>query len=111
MIISGGENIIPAEVEAAIRSTNLVADVAVLGVRDRHWGEAVTAIYVPLRNINSSEEPADTEIAPIKAALAKSLNRIKHPKHWIAVSALPCNAQGKVNRSELQAIAQAHLET
>ena len=102
MIISGGENIAPSEVEAAIRSTELVKDVAVIGVSDRLWGEAVTAIYVP----GMSREMGEDEL---KEALVGRLNRIKYPKHWIAVDALPCNAQGKVNRVELGAIAQAYL--
>lgn len=121
MIISGGENIMPTEVEAAIRATGLVVDVAVLGVSDRLWGEAVTAIYVPRLSDAPNgltegpggslptEDTGTWAIAPIKTALAQHLNRIKHPKHWIAVPALPCNEQGKVNRAKLQAIAHAHL--
>jgi O-succinylbenzoic acid--CoA ligase len=46
-IITGGENVFPAEIEAAIRSTQLVADVCVIGLPDQYWGQAVTAVYVP----------------------------------------------------------------
>ena len=111
MIISGGENIAPTEVESAIRLTGLVDDVAVVGVSDRLWGEAVTAIYVPARKPEQTEDVGEDAIASIKAVLAEQLNRIKHPKYWIAVSSLPCNAQGKVNRSKLRAIAHAHLKS
>ncbi|MEM7770373.1 MAG: 2-succinylbenzoate--CoA ligase [Cyanobacteria bacterium P01_A01_bin.37] len=98
-IISGGENIFPAEVEAAIRATGLVTDVAVLGMSDRHWGEVVTAIIVP----------AHREVAPtaIEKQLAHRLSRYKHPKRWMTMAQLPRNAQGKLNRKDLmnQAIA------
>lgn len=115
MIISGGENIVPTEVEAAIRSTGLVKDVAVIGVSDRLWGEAVTAIYVPCEGLGPEsqegegrQETTQWGEKSIKAALREMLNRIKHPKYWIAVAALPRNAQGKINRVELGAIASKH---
>lgn len=89
-IITGGENVYPAEVEAAIRATGLVQDICVVGVGDRHWGEALTAIYVPT-NPSLSQ-------SVLAAALASSLSRFKYPKHWLAVEQLPRNAQGKLNR-------------
>ena len=46
-IITGGENIYPTEIETAIRKTNLVIDVCVIGIADKHWGQALTAIYIP----------------------------------------------------------------
>ncbi|HCF28370.1 MAG TPA: 2-succinylbenzoate-CoA ligase, partial [Cyanobacteria bacterium UBA11049] len=46
-IITGGENVYPNEVEAVIRATQLVDDVCVIGICDRTWGQAVTAVYVP----------------------------------------------------------------
>lgn len=92
-IITGGENVYPAEVEAAIRATGLVQDVCVVGVGDRHWGEAVTAVYVPT-NSNISHTALTT-------ALATALSKFKHPKHWIAVEQLPRNAQGKLNQVEM----------
>jgi O-succinylbenzoic acid--CoA ligase len=92
-IISGGENIFPAEVEAAIRSTGLVSDVAVFGMGDRHWGQVVIAMYIPI-------EP---EVNPdmMKRQLTNRLSRYKHPKRWISMTQLPRNAQGKINRNEL----------
>ncbi|MEO1619485.1 MAG: AMP-binding protein, partial [Cyanobacteria bacterium J06632_3] len=89
-IISGGENIFPAEVEAALRKTNQVLDVCVLGLPHPDWGEVVVAVYVP---VNETVSPAT-----LKAALTH-LSRYKHPKRWFSVSALPRNAQGKLNRS------------
>jgi o-succinylbenzoate---CoA ligase len=86
-IITGGENVFPAEVEAAIRSSGLVADVYVLGMPDREWGEAIVAVYVPVNG-----EVSDRMIQ----ASVQMLSRYKQPKRWVAVQALPRNAQGKV---------------
>ncbi|MEL6158356.1 MAG: AMP-binding protein [Cyanobacteria bacterium J06627_32] len=103
-IISGGENIFPAEVEAALRATGQVADVCVLGLPHPDWGEAVTAAYVP----SSTEvSPASLKIALSQNADSQSpqqsppLSRYKHPKQWFALSSLPRNAQGKINRAAL----------
>ncbi|NET48204.1 MAG: AMP-binding protein, partial [Merismopedia sp. SIO2A8] len=84
-IITGGENVFPAEVEAAIWATNLVIDIAVVGVSDTYWGQCVTAIYVP----------KDPTLLPqiTERQLADQLHGIiaqyKCPKTWISVKALP----------------------
>lgn len=90
-IITGGENVYPVEVEAAIRATNLVEDVCVLGVPDQTWGQMVTAIYV-------SEKATQAELS---AAIAPLLTKFKHPKRWIAIAKIPRNAQGKINRRQI----------
>lgn len=92
-IITGGENVFPAEVEAAIRATGLVRDVAVVGVGDRHWGEVVTALYVP----------ATPQVSPkrLEASLQGKLSRFKQPKRWVAADSIPRTAQGKLNRRQL----------
>ena len=56
MIVSGGENVYPAEVESAIFGHEMVSDVAVIGVPDEHWGEAVKALVVLKENCETSEE-------------------------------------------------------
>ena len=91
-IITGGENVFPAEVEAAIRSTGLVKDVCVVGVSDRHWGEIVVAVVA----IESGA------IAGLEAALGNRLANYKHPKRWLLLPELPRNAQGKINALLLQ---------
>jgi len=93
-IITGGENVFPAEVEAAIRATHLVTDVCVIGIPDQHWGQVITAIYVP-------QQPTLSP-ATLEAALHPQLSKFKYPKHWIALSSLPRNAQGKVNQEQLR---------
>ncbi len=91
-IISGGENIFPAEVEAALRSSGQVREVCVVGLPDADWGEVVTAAYVPADQTVS--------IASLRAALdeGSQLSRYKYPKRWFALGSLPENAQGKINR-------------
>ncbi|MBW4538226.1 MAG: 2-succinylbenzoate--CoA ligase [Myxacorys chilensis ATA2-1-KO14] len=94
-IITGGENVFPSEVESAIRSTELVKDIAVLGIRDHTWGQAIVAVYVPQFKVSSSQ---------VQQRLDGKLSRYKYPKHWIAVKQLPRNAQGKMNQGQLQQV-------
>ncbi|WP_009634353.1 2-succinylbenzoate--CoA ligase [Synechocystis sp. PCC 7509] len=101
-IITGGENVYPIEVESAIRGTNLVADVCVIGVSDRLWGQIVTAIYV--------ENEQRVSVAKLQSAIADKLSKYKQPKHWIAVEHIPRNAQGKINYEQIKAIAKEHLK-
>ncbi|MEG5059794.1 2-succinylbenzoate--CoA ligase [Microcoleus sp. A2-C5] len=96
-IITGGENVFPAQVEAAIKNTNLVADVAVIGLADKDWGQVVTAIYVPANS--------EVTFKNLQAAIEDKLSKFKQPKNWVVVEELPRNAQGKVNREQLQEIA------
>ncbi|MBD2300038.1 2-succinylbenzoate--CoA ligase [Nostoc sp. FACHB-190] len=100
-IITGGENVYPSEIEAAIRATQLVVDVCVIGVPDKHWGQALTAIYIPQNTHISHLE--------ITTLLKNQLSKFKIPKHWICLDDLPRNAQGKVNRQALQQIAAEFL--
>ena len=93
-IITGGENVFAAEVEAAIRSTQLVQDVCVVGIPDSEWGERVAAVYVPVFTTVS--------ITEIQTALSDRLTKFKQPKTWIAVEQLPRNAQGKVNYAQVK---------
>jgi O-succinylbenzoic acid--CoA ligase len=101
-IISGGENIYPAEIESAIRTTQLVTDVYVIGIPDKHWGQVLTAIYVPKNSNTSTLE--------IQTLLKTKLSKFKIPKHWIPQSSLPHNPQGKINRQQLQQIALEFIQ-
>ncbi|MBI5766808.1 MAG: AMP-binding protein [Verrucomicrobia bacterium] len=91
VIITGGKKVFPTEVEAALRASREFADVAVLGVPDREWGEAVVACY-PCR-------AARPDMARAVAALAPH----QRPKRFVALADWPRNAQGKVNRAALAA--------
>ncbi len=100
-IITGGENVYPIEVEAAIRATNLVNDVCVIGTCDRIWGQAVTAIYI--------KKDATISTNNLQAAIAEKLSKYKQPKYWIAVENIPRNLQGKINYQQLNLIAEKYL--
>jgi long-chain acyl-CoA synthetase len=95
MIISGGENIYPAEVESAVFGHPDVAEVAVIGVPDDKWGEAVKAVVV-LRP-GATIDP-DAIIAFARTRIAA----FKVPKSIDVIAALPRNASGKILRRELR---------
>ncbi len=95
VIISGGENIYPAEVESVLVRLDAVADAAVVAVPDPRWGE-VGAAYVQLR------EGADLSEEDLRAHLQAHLARYKVPKYLVRTDALPRNATGKVRRVELR---------
>ncbi|NJQ01711.1 acyl-CoA synthetase [Streptomyces zingiberis] len=95
MIISGGENVYPAEVEAVIHQLDEVVTAAVVGVPDPRWGEVGVA-YVELREGARLTEEA------LRAHLAGRLARYKIPRHLVFVPGLPANATGKIRRVELR---------
>ncbi|MCC5628651.1 2-succinylbenzoate--CoA ligase [Nostoc sphaeroides CHAB 2801] len=101
-IITGGENIYPAEIESAIQATQMVADICVIGIPDKHWGQALTAIYIP--------KQLDTSALKIQTLLKDKLSKFKIPKYWIPQQNLPRNSQGKINRQQLQQIAREFLQ-
>jgi o-succinylbenzoate---CoA ligase len=101
-IITGGENIYPAEIESAIQATQMVADICVIGIPDKHWGQALTAIYIP--------KQSDTSALKIQTLLKDKLSKFKIPKYWIPQQNLPRNSQGKINRQQLQQIATEFLQ-
>jgi fatty-acyl-CoA synthase len=96
MIVTGAENVYPAEVENALFGHPAIADVAVIGVPDPRWGEAVKAIVVLKQGV---EATADEIIAYGRQRIAG----FKLPKSIDFVAALPRNPTGKVLRRELRA--------
>ena len=95
MIISGGENIYPAEVENALFAHPEVADAAVIGVPDEKWGECVKAIIVPVPGTNPNPEDIITFTKDLIAGY-------KCPKSVDFVETLPRNPSGKVLRKDLR---------
>lgn len=95
VIISGGSNIYPREVEEALLRHPAVLEVSVIGVPDAEWGESVTAIVVRRDGMNVDADALD-------AACLESIARFKRPKRYVFVSSLPKNATGKVLKSELR---------
>lgn len=95
MIVSGGENIYPAEIESALFGHEAVADIAVIGVPDEKWGEAVKAVIVTKPGVVVSE----------KDLIDFSRDRIagfKVPKSVDFVKELPRNPSGKLLKRELR---------
>jgi acyl-CoA synthetase (AMP-forming)/AMP-acid ligase II len=93
MIISGGENVYPREVEAVLAQHPAVRDVAVIGLPDETWGQIVTAVVV---GGEFSEEE-------MRAYLQERVAGYKVPRRWIRMDDLPRNVTGKVLKGELRA--------
>ncbi|MCC7286334.1 MAG: AMP-binding protein [Burkholderiaceae bacterium] len=100
MIISGGENVSPVEVEAVLLECADIAEAAVVGRPDARWGEAVVAFVVP-------KAGARIDRARVLASFAGRLARFKHPREVIAIDALPRTAIGKVRKDALRQLAAA----
>ena len=98
MLISGGENIYPAEIENLLAAQNGVAECAVIGLPDPKWGEVVAACVV----LAPGADAAQAEIA-LSAALAAQIARYKLPRQWHFLAELPKTALGKVQKSHLLA--------
>ena len=96
MIISGGENVYPAEVESAIFGHPAVQEVAVIGIPDQKWGETVKAVVVPKPGMSIDE-------ADIIAWARERIAAFKAPRSVDVIEALPRNASGKILRKDLRA--------
>lgn len=96
MIISGGENIYPAEVENLISDIEGISGVAVVGVPDERWGEVPWAV-VTLR------EGAEVDTELVRSRLDGVVARYKLPKNVVVVEELPRTASGKVRKADLRA--------
>lgn len=95
MIISGGSNIYPREIEEVLLHAPGVADVAVVGAPDAEWGEVVVAFVVP--------QPGHLlDTAALDALCLREIARFKRPKRYEVVSSLPKNNYGKVLKTELR---------
>lgn len=98
MIISGGANIYPAEIENELLVHPTVVDVAVFGVPDEEWGERVMAIIEPVE----SREPGDELAAEILASLEGRLARMKWPRSIEFIAEMPRDPSGKLNKRTLR---------
>lgn len=100
-IITGGEKVLPTEVEMAILATKLVKEICIIGVPNDKWGEIVTALYVPLQPKYNCDL--------IKQELQAKISNYKIPKYWIAVDYLPYSDRGKIDYQQVRNIAQNWL--
>lgn len=96
MIVSGGENVYPAEVENALMKHPAIADVAVIGIPDDRWGEVPLAIVVRKPNVEVTEDD-------IVAFGRTQLAGFKTPKKVVWADALPRNPSGKILKKDLRA--------
>ncbi|MEO8938887.1 MAG: AMP-binding protein [Burkholderiaceae bacterium] len=94
LIISGGENVYPAEVEDVLLAIPGIAEAAVIGIPDERWGE-VPAAFIVRRD--------DVDEATVRGAFVDRIARYKHPKRIVFVDSLPRNAMGKVQADVLRA--------
>jgi len=95
MVISGGVNVYPAEVESVLEQHPAVGEVAVVGVPDREWGERVRAFVVPKLGMTLDE-------AALKAYAKERLAGPKVPRDFVFLDVLPRNPTGKVLKRELR---------
>src|SRR5690606_28525017 len=99
MIISGGENIYPQEVEQCLISHDGVKEIAVIGTADRKWEERVVAFVVAHpANVPKTEE--------LVSHCARTLGSYKVPKDFFFVEELPKTDVGKINKKRLSAMAE-----
>jgi fatty-acyl-CoA synthase len=99
LVISGGENIHPAEIEAALETHDAVAECAAFGLPDPQWGEVVGVAVVrkPGHAVGDEE---------LRAHLEGRIARFKVPRRWMFLDALPKTALGKVQRASLAELAR-----
>jgi long-chain acyl-CoA synthetase len=95
LIISGGSNIYPREVEEVLLQDPCLAEVAVIGVPDPEWGESVMAVLV-------ASPGAAVDLSRLEARCLDRIARFKRPKLWRVVDQLPKNSVGKVLKRELR---------
>jgi long-chain acyl-CoA synthetase len=95
VVISGGSNIYPREVEEVLLTCPHVAEACVVGQRDDEWGEIVVAFVVPTAGSGLTKDALDAH------CLAR-IARFKRPKRYLFVDSLPKNSYGKVLKRELR---------
>lgn len=101
VLVTGGHNVAPAVVEAALAGLPGVGQVCVVGVTDAEWGQAVTAVVVP------GPGGAGPELAGLRAAISRTLGRAAAPRHLVLVDELPSSGPGKVDRAAVRCLAEA----
>ena len=103
IIKSGGEKLSALEIEDALLIHETIAEVAVVGIPDETWGEAVAAMV-------TLKEGADLNLAQLKEWASDKLTNYKIPKHLMVVEELPRNAMGKVTKPAVKEIMMGELK-
>ena len=97
MIISGGENIYPAEIENVLIECRDIAHAAVVGRPDERWGEVVVAVVV-------KREGADLTRERVLGLFEGRIARFKHPKEVLFIGEMPKTALGKVRKEDVRSL-------
>ncbi len=103
MIVTGGFNVFPREVEDVVAEHPSVAQVCVIGTPDEKWGEAVTAVVVLRPDAPSDEESVSKMTAEIQAAVKERKGSVQSPKQVIVVESVPVTALGKPDKKSVRA--------
>ncbi|WP_026917473.1 fatty-acid--CoA ligase FadD8 [Gordonia shandongensis] len=103
MIVSGGFNVFPREVEDVVAEHPAVAQVGVIGVPDDKWGEAVTAVVVLRPDADASPDAQASVTAEIQASVKERKGAVQSPKQVVFADELPLTALGKPDKKALRA--------
>jgi fatty-acyl-CoA synthase len=103
MIVTGGFNVFPREVEDVVAEHRSVAQVCVIGTPDEKWGEAVTAVVVLRPDADTSEDAVATMIAEIQASVKERKGSVQVPKQVVVVDSVPITALGKPDKKAVRA--------
>ena len=103
MIVTGGFNVFPREVEDVIAEHPAVAQVGVVGVPDEKWGEAVTAVVVLRPDADHSEAAVARLTEEIRAAVKERKGAVQAPKQVVVADSLPLTGLGKPDKKALRA--------
>jgi fatty-acyl-CoA synthase len=107
MLISGGENIYPAEIENALLAHPNIEECAVIGVPDAAWGEIPVA-YV-IWKLDADNQPQALSDAALLDFLTTKIAKFKFPKRFVVLTALPKSALGKVLKAQLNQLTKSEL--
>jgi len=99
MIVTGGFNVFPREVEDVIATHGAVGQVSVIGTPDEHWGETVTAVVV----LRDGADLSDALVEEIQALVKEKKGSVQVPKRVIAADGIPMTALGKPDKKALRA--------
>jgi fatty-acyl-CoA synthase len=103
MIVTGGFNVFPREVEDVVAEHPAIAQVSVIGTPDEKWGEAVTAVVVLRPNAPHDDAGIATMTSEIQAAVKDRKGSVQSPKQVVVVDSLPMTALGKPDKKALRA--------
>ena len=103
MIVTGGFNVVPREVEDVVAEHPAVAQVCVVGTPDDKWGEAVTAVVVLRDDAGRDDDAVATMTAEIQAAVKDRKGSVQSPKQVVIVDALPLTGLGKPDKKAVRA--------